>query len=157
MSARADHSGYVPSGTEPPALIPISENELMVWLEHPTQGIEWQDKDMDAQFSAAPNPKRIEGLAGLGSGHNLRLATQAYRYTAPDGTNQAYDPGYLGHSLCSVIAAAVVPNDLSQLLSTDGPDPFTLSADSQPIPISFRLREAIRAYQAEKNVGREVS
>lgn len=148
--ARAGHDRFIPPSSEPPALVPISDNELLVWLDHPTQNITWANPDVAEQFNeagpAGSNPKRIEGLAGLGSGHSLRMATQAYEFIGKDGLPQRYHPGYLGNSLRSVVAATVVPKDLSQTL--EAPEP--VHDGLQPIPSSFRLKEAIRRYQQEK-------
>lgn len=145
--SRMDASAFVPEGTEPPALIPISENELMVWLDHPTQNIHWENARtaMPTPSTASP-PSIVATQSNIKSGHSMLLATESYDYRDEGGVLHHYRPAYIANSLRSVVAATVVPKDLSQTLNAQPLGDLT-EGKIEPIPRSHVLEEAMRRFR----------
>ncbi|MCI5049040.1 MAG: hypothetical protein MRY32_01735 [Rickettsiales bacterium] len=153
--ARADYTVHVPDANKVPSLVPIDDNQLLIWTKNPVRGVAW-DKPPQGIASIDGSVVASAGLIrrdapvsyNLTAGHDVVLGTDRMMIESDEGP-QIHDPSYVAFTLRHAVPADHLPDDLVETLLATPEDRSAFPHSGLP-PNDFVMQEAIRKHLSAK-------
>lgn len=114
VRSRANHQEHYPSDDHAEHIIPVSENELLLWSDHPRSGLLIEPLPRDEL--SPDNPANIRGTTQLqgrriddATGHHVQLTTGRLLHREGEHLAQMYIPVHAQHALRHAVIETEMP------------------------------------------------